>query len=274
MAEPSRRAAVLGRPIAHSLSPVLHRAAYAELGLNWSYTAIECGADELPGVLAERPDWAGFSCTMPLKRAALAVAGEIRPVARAVGAANTLVPRPGGGWIADNTDVAGMVAALAENVVYPRTVTILGAGGTAQAAVAAAAVSGVAECWVLVRDLSRTHELRATADAMGVAVQVGELLPGARELDADLVVSTVPAGAADPLAAHAWRPEQAVFDVVYDPWPTPLARAAGDCGARVLSGALMLLHQAAAQVELMTGQEAPVPAMRAALLAAAPGCGV
>jgi shikimate dehydrogenase len=274
VAEPTRRAAVLGRPIAHSLSPVLHRAAYAELGLNWSYTAIECGAQELPGVLAERPDWAGFSCTMPLKRAALAVADEVRPVARAVGAANTLVPRPGGGWIADNTDVAGMVAALAENVVYPRTVTILGAGGTAQAAVAAAAVSGVGECSVLVRDLSRTQELRATADAMGVAVQFAELTPGARELGADLVVSTVPAGAADPLAAHAWRPDQVVLDVVYDPWPTPLAQAAGDRGARVLSGALMLLHQAAAQVELMTAQEAPVPAMRAALLAAAPGCGV
>lgn len=274
MAEPSRRAAVLGRPIAHSLSPVLHRAAYAELGLDWTYTAIDCGVDELAGVLAERTDWAGFSCTMPLKRAVLAAADEVRPVARAVGAANTVLPRPGGGWIADNTDVAGIVAALAENVVYPRTMTILGAGGTAQAAVAAAAVSGVQECAVLVRDVSRTRELRATADAMGVALRFAELLPQTRELDADLVVSTVPRGAADPLADFGWRPEQTVFDVVYDPWPTALAAAASARGAKVLSGALLLLHQAAAQVELMTGQEAPVPAMRAALHAAAPGCGV
>lgn len=274
MAERSSRAAVLGRPIAHSLSPVLHRAAYAELGLDWTYTAIDCGVDELAGVLAERADWAGFSCTMPLKRALLTIADEIRPVARAVRAANTLLPRPDGGWIADNTDVAGIVAALAENVVYPATMTILGAGGTAQAAVAAGAVSGVQECSVLVRDLSRTHELRATADAMGVWLQVAELSPDARALSADLIVSTLPSGAADPLADYVWRPEQTVFDVVYDPWPTALARAAVIGGAKVLSGALMLLHQAAAQVELMTGQEAPVPVMRAALAAAAPGCGL
>ena len=274
MAERSRRAAVLGRPIAHSLSPVLHRAAYAELGLDWTYTAIDCGVDELGAVLAERTDWAGFSCTMPLKRVVLAAADEVRPVARAVGAANTVLPRPGGGWIADNTDVAGMVAALAENVVHPRTMTILGAGGTAQAAVAAAAVIGVQECSVLVRDVSRTRELRATAEAMGIRLQFAELNPQARTLDADLVVSTVPRGAADPLAGHGWRPEQTVFDVVYDPWPTPLAGGASARGAKVLSGALMLLHQAAAQVELMTGQEAPVPAMRAALHAAAPNCGV
>jgi shikimate dehydrogenase len=274
VAEPSRRAAVLGRPIAHSLSPVLHRAAYAELNLDWTYTAIDCGVDELRGVLAERADWAGFSCTMPLKRAVLDAADEVRPVARAVGAANTLLPRPGGGWIADNTDVAGMVAALAENVVHPRTMTLLGAGGTAQAAVAAGAVSGVQECSVLVRDPSRTHELRQAADAVGIRLHFAELAPGARELGADLVMSTVPRGAADRLADYAWRPEQAVFDVVYDPWPTPLASAAVDRGARVLSGALLLLHQAAAQVELMTGHDAPVPAMRAALHAAAPGCGV
>jgi shikimate dehydrogenase len=109
---------------------------------------------------------------------------------------------------------------------------------------------------------------------MGVWLQFAELAPGARALGADLVVSTVPRGAADALADYEWRPDQAVFDVVYDPWPTPLAHAAATRGAKVLSGALLLLHQAAAQVELMTGQEAPVHAMRAALHAAAPGCGV
>lgn len=274
MAEPSRRAGVLGRPVAHSLSPVLHRAAYAELGLDWTYDAIDCGVDELPAVLAERADWAGFSCTMPLKRAALELATQARPVARKVGAANTLLPLPGGGWAADNTDVAGIVASLAENVVAPSTITVLGAGGTAQATVAAAAVVGVARCTVLVRDLHRTGEVRATAEAMGVALDLAQLDVDAPGLAADLVVSTLPRGAADPLAAHAWRAGQAVLDVVYDPWPTPLAVAAAAAGARVLSGALMLLHQAAAQVTLMTGEEAPVSAMRAALEAASPGCGV
>ncbi len=274
MADASGRAGVLGRPVTHSLSPVLHRAAYAELGLDWSYTAIDCGVAELPGVLAERADWAGFSCTMPLKRALLDIATEVRPVARKVGAGNTLLPLPGGGWAADNTDVAGIVASLAENVVVPSTITILGAGGTAQAAVAAAAVVGVTRCTLLVRDPVRTSEVRLTAADMEVEIDIAPLDVDGPGLTADLVVSTLPRGAADPLAAHRWRSGQVVLDVVYDPWPTVLAQAAAAGGARVLSGALMLLHQAAAQVALMTGEEAPVPAMRAALAAAAPNCGV
>ncbi|MGN6607914.1 MAG: shikimate dehydrogenase [Jatrophihabitans sp.] len=264
-------AAVLGRPVGHSLSPVLHRAAYAALGLDWRYTAIDCGEDDLAGVLAERADWAGFSCTMPLKRAVLAVADEVAPVARAVGAGNTLLPRAGGGWVADNTDVAGMVAALGEYGVAPGSAVVLGAGGTAQAAMVALAVAGFDTVTVLVRDPARTDELRAAADAVGVAVRVAAL---DEPLTADLVISTLPAGAADRFAAGPWRAGQTVLDVVYAGWPTPLAAGAAAGGARVVSGALMLLHQAAAQVGLMTGLEPPVAAMRAALADAAPGCGV
>jgi shikimate dehydrogenase len=113
-----RRCAVLGSPIAHSLSPALHRAAYAELGLDWSYEAIDCGVAELATVLAARRDWAGFSATMPLKHALLSVAAEIRDRAVAIGAANTLLPGARG-WIADNTDAAGIGAALAEHDVRP-----------------------------------------------------------------------------------------------------------------------------------------------------------
>jgi shikimate dehydrogenase len=274
VADLQRHAAVLGRPVEHSLSPLLHAAAYAELGLDWTYTAIDCGPEELASVIAERPDWAGFSCTMPLKRAVLHVADEVRPVARAVGAGNTLLPRNGGGWIADNTDVAGIVTSLAERVIVPSTATVLGAGGTAQAAVAALAVVGVQDCTVLVRDLSRADEVRATAEALGMPLDVRELAEDADELGADLIVSTLPRGAADSLAGRAWSSRQAVFDVVYDPWPTHLAAAVEAAGGQVLSGALMLLHQAAAQVELMTGQTAPVPAMRDALRIASPKCGV
>jgi shikimate dehydrogenase len=108
---------------------------------------------------------------------------------------------------------------------------------------------------------------------VGVAIDVGLLAPDARALQADLVVSTLPSGAADPLAAHSWRRAQAVLDVVYDPWPTPLAAAVAAANGTVVSGALMLLHQAAEQVELMTGRSAPVEAMRAALREAAPACG-
>ena len=269
-----RRAGVLGRPIAHSLSPVLHRAAYADLGLDWTYDAIECDEQHLPSVLSERADWAGFSCTMPLKRAVLEIADEIAPVARAVGAGNTLLPRAGGGWIADNTDVAGIVASLAENVVRASSAAVLGAGGTAQAVMAALAVHGVAECTVLVRDPARTGDVQRAADAVGLRLTIADLASSAAALDSDLLVSTLPPGAADELAAHPWRAEQTVLDVVYAPWPTALAVSAQRGGATVLSGALMLLHQAAAQVELMTGQVAPVEAMREALRAAVPSSGL
>jgi shikimate dehydrogenase len=263
-------AAVLGRPVEHSLSPVLHRAAYAALGLDWTYDAIDCGVDELPDVLAERAGWAGFSCTMPLKHALLDVATEVRPRARAVGAANTLITGPDG-WIADNTDVGGIVAALTEHRIVPGSVTVLGAGGTAQAAVAALAATGLDHCTVLVRDRARAARLLATAQRAGLAVELGALDPESAALGADLVISTLPAGAADPVAGIAWRPGQAVFDVAYADWPTRLAAAAEAAGATVVSGALMLLHQAAEQVELMTGRPAPVEAMRAALSAALSG---
>ncbi len=269
----TRRAGVLGRPVAHSLSPVLHRAAYAALGLDWSYEAIDCGADELPAALAGRADWAGFSCTMPLKHAALAAAAEIRPLARAVGSANTLVPGPDG-WIADNTDVAGIMAALAEYAVAPRTVTVLGAGGTSQAVLAALLALGVEACTVLVRDPSRIDRASDTAARLGIALSIETLHPGAAALGADLVVSTLPGRAADPYADRPWAPTQAVLDVAYDPWPSALATAAGRAGARVVSGALMLLHQAAVQVELMTGHEPPVDQMREALRAVVPDAGL
>lgn len=276
------RAAVLGRPIAHSLSPVLHRAAYSALGLDWSYDAIDCGVAELRGVLAERTGWAGFSCTMPLKHAALDVAGEVRHVATQVGAANTLLPAPGGGWIADNTDVAGVRGALAEAPGFLLAeargalsgATVLGAGGTAQAAVVALGQAGVVVIDLLVRDATRVAAVRETADRAGVDLRIGDLDAGSPALASGFVVSTLPPGAADALAHRPWRSGQTVLDVVYDHWPTPLAAAAAGAGARVLSGALMLLHQAAAQVLLMTGRPAPVEAMRSALRAAVPNAGL
>jgi shikimate dehydrogenase len=269
----SRRAGVLGRPVAHSLSPVLHRAAYAQLGLDWTYEAIECGVSELPAVLAERADWAGFSCTMPLKHAILDLATTASPRAEQVGSANTLLPSPDG-WTADNTDVDGVLGALAEHDVRPARVTLLGAGGTAQAVLAALTELGPGACTVLVRDRSRAAALLASAERLGLTVSLGDLAADAPALDADLVVSTLPAGVADPLARRAWRPQQTVLDVVYAGWPTGLAYAAASGGATVVSGAAMLLHQAARQVELMTGRPAPVAAMRTALRAAAPAAGL
>lgn len=252
------RAAVLGSPIAHSLSPVLHAAAYAALGLDgWHYGRHECREDGLAGFVAGLgPEWAGLSLTMPLKRVALDVADEVAPLAAATGAANTLVLRDGR-RVAHNTDVHGLVAAIGPLPAGARAV-VLGAGGTAQAALAALQELGVADVAVLVRDVGRTGELRAAAERLGVAPSVA-LLDPARLDGPDVVVSTLPGGAADGLVARAG----VVVDVVYHPWPTAFAAAAD--ARRVVSGLEMLLHQAAAQVELMTGKPGPVEAMRAAL---------
>ena len=269
-----RRAAVLGSPIRHSLSPVLHEAAYQALGLRgWHYDTIECDEPGLPRLVdGMGPQWAGLSLTMPLKRVALATADEVSPLAAAVGAANTLVfgpGGPGGGKQAHNTDVAGMVSALKEaGLARVGQAVILGAGGTAQAALAAVRELGHRSPIVLVRNLARTGELRQTAERLGVRPTISgglftEPLPAA-----DLVISTLPGGAADPLSATRWKPDTIVLDVVYAPWPTALAGSALAAGCPVVSGLTVLLYQAVAQVELMTGQPGPVEPMRTALVAA------
>jgi shikimate dehydrogenase len=273
--EAMRRAAVLGSPIRHSLSPVLHEAAYRALDLRgWRYDKIECDEVRLPGLVdAMGSEWAGLSLTMPLKRVAMVVADEVSPLASAVGAANTLVfaAGPGGAAIrrADNTDVAGMVLALREaGLARVEQAVILGAGGTAQAALAAVRELGHEEPIVLVRNVARTGELRETAERLGMRPAISDRLFTEPLPAADLVISTLPGGAADPLSATRWKPDTMLLDVVYAPWPTPLARSARDAGCPVVSGLNVLLYQAVAQVELMTGHPGPVEAMRDALVAA------
>jgi shikimate dehydrogenase len=262
------RAAVLGSPIAHSLSPTLHTAAYAALGLDgWSYAVIECGEAGLPSLIAScGSDWAGLSLTMPLKRAVLPLLDRVEPLAAQVGGANTVVFAAGQrhGF---NTDVPGMLAALREaGVTAPASATILGAGATACAALAALREAGLSVARAQVRDQARATDLLAAAGRLGLAV---ELCPfGSPLRDGDLLISAVPAGAADFLTerfgAGTPRPA-AVLDVVYSPWPTPLALAAAKSGAVVVAGFDLLVHQAARQVELMTGiSPAPVEAMRSA----------
>ena len=269
------RAAVLGSPIGHSLSPVLHLAAYDALDLpDWRYQAVDCDEHRLrPFLSALDEDWMGLSLTMPLKRLALELADEVSPLAAAVGAANTMVRRDGR-WFAANTDVGGMVDALREaGVERPVNAVVLGAGGTAQAALAALRELGVSEPLVLVRDLDRAGELRAAAGRLDVSPQIRAGLAGwaGGTVDpavyaADLLISTVPKGAADALAAEPrWSDKGTVLDVVYEPWPTPAAVSAAAFGWRIASGLDMLLHQAARQVSLMTGRTPPVAAMRDAL---------
>ena len=274
---------MLGSPVGHSLSPLLHRAAYAALGLDgWRYDAVECDAAALPGwVDGLGPEWVGLSVTMPGKRAALQRADERTERAVAVGAANTLVRRPDGGWLADCTDVDGVSGALSDaGWAEPRTGTalVLGAGATAAAAIAALAAMGLRYVVLLVRSTGRADDAAACAQRFGMGVRLDVLEPGAQSVglgpylgvadyvaDADVVVSTLPAGAVDAELAGVLAGAPLVLDVVYHPWPTPLADAVAGRGGQVATGLDMLLHQAFGQVEQFTGRPAPWEAMRAAL---------
>ncbi|MFF5078808.1 shikimate dehydrogenase [Actinoplanes sp. NPDC000266] len=270
----TRRAAVCGKPIAHSLSPVIHTAGFEAAGLtSWRYTSFEVDELGLPELVASLgPEWAGLSLTMPLKETALRLAAEASSLAVATGAANTLVRREDGSWFADNTDATGMIRVLREaGATAPGSLTVLGGGGTARAALAAAASLGVPEVAVVTRRPSAQLELAPAADALGVRLVGHPWEDAAATLTADAVISTVPKGAADHLAIEAeWRPGTVLFDAIYDPWPTPLAASAQARGLAVISGLDLLLAQALSQFEQFTGvNPAPEGAMRTALFTAA-----
>lgn len=268
--------------MSHSLSPVLHRAAYQALGLgDWRYDRIECDAAALPGTVGELgPEWVGLSVTMPGKRAALAFADEVTERAAAVGAANTLTRRdtgPGdasdgrsvGRWRADCTDIDGVAGALRAAAGFSGGGhgVVLGAGGTAVAALAAFAELGLGGATVVVRDPARAEAARVAARRLGLAISVVRFDEGhlARlAAGADALVSTVPAAAAEPYVAEL-AAARSVLDVIYDPWPTPLAEAVLAHGRPVATGLDMLLHQAFGQVEQFTGMAAPRRTMRDAL---------
>jgi shikimate dehydrogenase len=261
---------VLGSPIAHSLSPVLHKAAYDALGLaEWSYDAVECDEGALLETLQrlEREGLAGVSLTMPLKRAVLPMLTRSERLVTDIGAANTvLFGGVAGEWWGANTDVPGLVSVLKRaGVRRSCTALVLGAGATASSAVAALAELTPSSVAVAARRPAAASDLVTVARHYGIEVDVRpwEEAPGL--LDADLVVSTVPAGAADGLAAHVPERVGVLVDVVYAPWPTALAQAWVTAGGRATGGHALLVEQAAEQVRLMTGREPPVEAMYAAL---------
>ena len=262
------RAAVLGRPVSHSLSPLLHRAAYAALGLaDWTYDALDVGAEDLPVLLAGLgPEWRGFSVTMPCKQAAADIADVVEPLPRLLHAANTLI-RTDAGWRAENTDVSGIGMALQlAGVEEAGSAAIIGAGGTATAAAVALSSLGAGHVEVVVRDRARAGAVTRVLDVLGVPSTVSQLADAA--LDAAVVVSTVPVDAQPDVLALPWRGGQTVLDVLYANWPTPLARRVTDVGGTIAGGLDVLFWQATVQVELMTGHPAPIAAMRAALDAA------
>ncbi|MGW0791782.1 shikimate dehydrogenase [Streptomyces sp. NPDC002911] len=264
----AHRAAVLGSPIAHSLSPVLHRAAYAELGLDtWSYERFDVDEAALPGFVEGLDrSWAGLSLTMPLKRAIIPLLDGISDTAASVETVNTVVFTEDGRRVGDNTDIPGIVAALHERGVEKvESAAVLGAGATASSALAALAEICTGPVTAYVRSAARADEMRGWGDRLGVDVRIADWATAAEALYAPLVIATTPAGTTDALADAVPAGPGTLFDVLYEPWPTALATRWSSAGGTVLGGLDLLVHQAVLQVEQMTGRSpAPVGAMRVA----------
>ncbi|MCU1533947.1 MAG: shikimate dehydrogenase [Glaciihabitans sp.] len=278
------RLAVLGSPISHSKSPLLHRAAYAALSLDWQYEAVEVTGATLPGFLASRDEsWRGLSLTMPLKRDVLPLLDETDAVAATTGGANTVLfdvdPAGNRRLRGFNTDVFGIRRAFTEvGVDSLRFVHVLGAGATAASVIAAAAALGATRATVYARNPEKAHPLRLVGERLGVEIDVQPWGTSEGPGEApDAVISTLPGGAEIDLAfAGPIRARSVLFDVSYDPWPSPLASAWLEVGGRVISGLDMLVLQALAQVRIfvsgdpeqaLPNESAVLAAMRSAVSA-------
>ena len=258
-----RHCAVLGSPIEHSLSPALHRAAYTDLGLSWTYDRVEVDEQRLaPFVSGLDASWRGLSLTMPLKVAVLKL-GQVDELAKLAEAGNTLILEGGERWVY-NTDVGGLVWAVGQVAAAPLPrVTILGTGATARAALLAAIQLGAQLVTVVARTPARAEALRRLGDELGVRL---DIRPWSGQLpNADVVVSTVVSGAADSIAQAVADSAPLIVDIIYDPWPTVLAAAAKRAGCAVVSGLDLLVGQALLQIELMTCRSVAADVLYAAL---------
>lgn len=257
-----------GHPVAHSLSPAIHRAAYAALELDWEYEAYDLTPEEFATFVESRKlPFRGLSVTMPHKEAAARL-GIGDPDVRLTGVANTLI------WDIDdrrrayNTDIPGLVDALRlAGVTRPRTASVLGTGATAVSAVVACLRLGVRKVQVLGRSPEKVAALTERAAALGLEA-VATPWPGPLDPHSELLLSTVPAEAVDDrvdaLRFDGPSSLRTVFDVIYHPWPTVLADEAHGAGLSVLSGLDLLVHQAAHQVRLMTGRDVEVHTLASA----------
>jgi shikimate dehydrogenase len=261
----SRRAAVLGHPISHSKSPALHSAAYAKLGVDIEYSAIDVTVERLPSFMDSlRGDdaWCGLSVTMPLKSAMIKEVDEVRGAGAHLGVINTVVFEHDAGQVRRvgyNTDVAGIVEAVRyAGVAAAPHAAILGGGGTSAAAVAAVQELGARHVDVFVRDAGRAGDAQAAAAAVGISLAIRPLTEAATAVaGTDLVISTFPPRAADSLAEElAELPGTGagvLLDVAYDPWPSRLAEVWHGHGGAVVPGLEMLMYQAAEQIRRFSG---------------------
>ena len=283
-------AGVLGDPVRHSLSPAMHNAALAELGLDWVYLALPTPPAQLETVVRglEALDCRGLSVTIPHKQAVARLCHSLSPLAQRVGAVNTLVRQPQGGWLGDNTDVTGFLAPLrAEGSPWQgRRAVVLGCGGSARAVVTALVELGYGTVAVAGRNAAHLEALLAPCRPWAPQLEALAWDPQSTTLrhalaQADLVVNTTPVGmasATDPDAARrcplhpeeleALRPGSTVYDLIYTPRPTALLQAASARGCRSIDGLEMLVQQGAAALRQWSGREqVPVEAMRHAVLA-------
>lgn len=261
MTDARRRLAVLGSPIEHSLSPVLHRTAYDLLGLPFDYDRVEVASGGLEAFVdGLDASWRGLSLTMPLKREVLPLLDTVSPLAERLGVANTVVLDDDGRRHGHNTDVDGIVRAVeAHHDARPAAVTILGGGATALSAMAAAWQLGARSFSIHLRNPTKAGELTSFAAELGADVMIAPLteLPSLGPLD--FVISTLPGGAADDLPLHPSSTTSVLFDVAYEPWPTRVASRWRADGGIVLSGLDMLVEQAIGQVRLFGGGAQDVP---------------
>ncbi len=236
------------------------------MGLDWDYRAVEVTEAGLPAFLdGLDPSWRGLSLTMPLKRAVMPLLDEVSERARQAGGANTVVLDEGR-RSGHNTDVPGVVAALRERHDGPvDRAVVLGGGATAASAIVGLADLGCRHVTVVVRDEDRAAGTVAAAARHPRPPTVDVRLLAAGPVAADVLVSTIPAAAQTDAVVALSGGVPVVFDVVYDPWPTPLAVAAEAAGQVVVSGLDLLVHQAVLQVALMTGAvDVPLHALREA----------
>jgi shikimate 5-dehydrogenase len=257
------RLAVLGSPIAHSRSPALHRAAYAELGLDWEYSAIEMRGDGLAAFIdGLDTSWRGLSLTMPLKHDVLPLVDDLDEIAVLAGAANTVL-FDGGARRGFNTDVGGIVRTLREGgLAEVHRGVLIGGGATAASALVAMAELGAAHVRLLVRRPGAAADLADLGGRLGMVIHEGTIDDLGRIEDAELVVSTVPGGTDLGVAASDVLVERAaLLDVAYDPWPSPLGASWLAAGGTVVHGLGMLLHQALLQVRIFVNGDplAPLP---------------
>lgn len=251
--------AVLGSPIAHSLSPTLHAAAYDTLGVPFTYGRHEVASGGLGTFVAGLgPEWRGLSLTMPLKREVLPLLDRTTPLVDELGVANTVAFRTVDDrveLVGANTDVEGLVRPVEALGHLPGEATVLGGGATAASALTASVRLGARLVRVFLRDPAKSRKLVDLAVRLGVSLEVHPLseLAGTHH---GFVLSTLPGGAADELELLPSGPDAVLFDVAYEPWPTAAATRWADAGGRVLNGLDMLTEQAIGQIRFfLTGDQ-------------------